>query len=98
MVGSGISMGCVLFSCMGITKAVPVRVTVDVAEATVAVEVKVVMPAASPVFASPVADSISSGAEVEEEMVMPAAYPVLSSPAVGIVAPVSGAAQPAGIP
>lgn len=60
MLGSGTMIGCVLFACTGITNAVSVRVTVDVAEAAVAVDVEVVMPAASPVLPSPVAEPISS--------------------------------------
>jgi hypothetical protein len=40
--------GLALFACTGITKAVSVIVIVDVAEATLAVDVKVVMPVTSP--------------------------------------------------
>ena len=98
VVGSGTLTGCVLFACTGTTKAVPVRVTVDVAEATLAVDVKVVMPITSPVFASPVAEPISPGTEVGREMFKPVPYPVLPSPAVGFAAPVPEAAQFPGIP
>jgi len=93
VVESGTLIGCVLFACMGTTKAVPVRVTVDVAAATLAVDVKVVMPITPPVFASPVAEPISPGTEVVREMFKPAPYPVFSSPAVGAAAPVLEAAQ-----
>lgn len=64
VVESGTLMGCVLFACTGITKSVSVRVMVDVAEALLAVDVKVVMPTASPVFVSPVAGSIALGTDV----------------------------------
>ena len=40
----GTLAGCVLFACTGITKAVFVSVRVDLAEATLAVDVKVVIP------------------------------------------------------
>lgn len=53
-----------LFACTGITKSVFVRMMVDVAEALLAVDVKVVMPTASPVGASPVAELISPGTDV----------------------------------
>lgn len=53
-----------MFACTGITKSVSVRVIVDVAEALLAVDVKVVRPIASPVFASPVAESIASETDV----------------------------------
>jgi hypothetical protein len=42
----GTMLGCVLFACTGITNVVSVSVTVDVAEATLAVDVKFVMPTA----------------------------------------------------
>jgi hypothetical protein len=98
VVESGTLIDCVLFACTGITKAVPVRVRVDVAEATLAVDVKVVMPVTSPVFASPVAEPISPGTEVVREMFEPVPYPVLPSPAVGVAAPVPEAAQFPGVP
>jgi hypothetical protein len=84
----------VLFACTGITKAVSVRVTVDVAEATLAVDVKVVMPTVSPVFSSPVAVSITSVTGVVGETVMLAPYPLIPDPVVRIMAPVPEVAQP----
>lgn len=58
-------MGCVLSACTGITKSISLRVKVDdVAEALLAVDVKVVRPIASPVFASLVAESIASETDV----------------------------------
>ena len=53
-----------LFACTGIIKSVSVRVMVDVAEALLAVDVKVVMPIVSPVLASSVAELISLGTDV----------------------------------
>ena len=82
-----------MFACTGITKAVSVRVTVDVAEATLAVDVEVVMPAAPPVFTSPVAEPISLVGRFVGEIAMLAPYPVLSGPLVGKMTPAPEAAQ-----
>ena len=75
------------------TKFVCVTVIVDVAKGTVAVDVRVVMPIASPVLASSVAEPIPSGVGVLGETVTLALNPVLPSSLVEVVTPISGVAQ-----